>query len=397
VSETPRSRPDAWLAAVWGLIVRIALFVAVAYVLYRIRVVIIVVLMAVMLAFAVAPLVDWIRRSPLFRSLPRDWRRTAAAGVVFVLLAIGLVELVMLIVRPLRAEIELMVANWGEHQKTVSKWMTDARHWFEGLPPDIQQAVKNLKFDEMIRGFGEQVHHFLLRTLESGWYLVEMILIPVLAFSFLTESRPLKREFAITLPRHRLRDGLYVLQQTSRILQSYTIGQLILALIAGVVVWLLMTVMGMKYALAMAMVAAVTRVIPVIGPLLGGIPIVLICALQGTDKALVFLVAFTVMHLIESKVIMPRLIGYRIKLHPAVVIVVLLIGAEFFGMWGMFLAAPVAAVAKALFHYFVIRPRTGKPLLPPAPQAPPTAEAPQKEVQVGRPSIAGVGDHSRAH
>ena len=69
---------------------------------------------------------------------------------------------------------------------------------------------------------------------------------------------------------------------------------------------------------------------------------------------------------------------------------VLLIGAEFFGMWGMFLAAPVAAVVKALFHYFIIRPRTGKTLLPPA-------QIPQKEVQVGRPSIAGVGDHSRAH
>ena len=72
-------------------------------------------------------------------------------------------------------------------------------------------------------------------------FLVELVLIPVLAFSFLTESRPLKREFTSAIPRRRLRDGLYVLRQTGLILQSYAIGQLILALIAGAVVWLLLT------------------------------------------------------------------------------------------------------------------------------------------------------------
>jgi predicted PurR-regulated permease PerM len=109
--------------------------------------------------------------------------------------------------------------------------------------------------------------------------------------------------------------------------------------------------------------AATTRVIPVIGPILGGVPIIVLTALDDWRKAVVVLVLFTLMHLLESKVVMPRLIGYRIKLHPAVVIIVLLIGAEFFGMWGMFLAAPVA----------------------------------RKEIEVERPAVAGIGHHSGAH
>jgi predicted PurR-regulated permease PerM len=145
-----------------------------------------------------------------------------------------------------------------------------------------------------------------------------------------------------------------------------------------------------KYALAMAVVAAITRVIPVVGPMLGGIPIVLLCALQGWDKAVVVLIGFTIMHLVESKVIMPRIIGYRINLHPAVVIIVLLIGAEFFGMWGMFLAAPVAAVVKCLFYHFVVRPRRKVDPKPPSEQS-------HKEPAVERPAVAGVRGHSGAH
>lgn len=391
----PRSRPESWLSAVWTLILRVALAVAVGYVLWRLRVIIVVVALSAMLAFTVAPAVDWLCRSPLLRPLSRHVRRGLSATLVFTGLALALIWLVMLIVEPLKLEIQQLAENWSSYQVKLQEWMQGAQEYYNRLPPDIQEGLRGLEFGKMIAEAGAHVQHLVLRTLESGMLLVELILIPVLAFSFLTESRPLKREFAMAVPRARLRDGLYVLRQSGLILQSYAVGQLILALIAGVVVWLLMTVMGMKYALAMGVVAAVTRVIPVIGPLLGGIPIVALAAFQGLDKAAFILVAFTLMHLVESKVVMPRLIGYRIQLHPAVVIIVLLIGAEFFGMWGMFLAAPVAAVAKALFFYFVVRPRIGRRLPPPRPEHQKSTK--KKEVEVGLPSIAGVGDHSRAH
>lgn len=399
ISQVPQGRPERWLAAVWTLILRIAIAVAVGYVLWRLRVVIVVVLMAAMLAFTMAPVVDWLCRTPLLRPLPHHFRKSASTSLVFVVLAVALVQLVFLIVHPLEAEIRQFSNNWGEYQAKLQEGLLWAQKQFDSLPADVQLALRGLQFGNILGDAGKQIQHLLQHTAEGGMFIVELILIPVLAFSFLTESRPLKREFAVTLPRRHLRDGLYVLRQSGLILQSYAIGQLILALIAGGVVWVLMTLMRMEYALAMAVVAAVTRVIPVIGPLLGGIPIVALSAFQGLDKAAFILVAFTLMHLIESKVVMPRLIGYRIQLHPAVVIIVLLIGAEFFGMWGMFLAAPVAAVAKALFHYFVVRPRTGRRLFPPKPEPKQSSKQSRrkKEVEVGLPSIAGVGDHSRAH
>ena len=61
--------------------------------------------------------------------------------------------------------------------------------------------------------------------------------------------------------------------------------------------------------------------------------------------------------MVESKLLMPKFIGHRIHLHAAVVIIVLLIGAEFFGLLGMFLAAPLAAIGRILIAHYVLRPR----------------------------------------
>jgi predicted PurR-regulated permease PerM len=75
------------------------------------------------------------------------------------------------------------------------------------------------------------------------------------------------------------------------------------------------------------------------------------------------LVFFTLLHLIESKIIMPKFLGHRLHLHAAIIIIVLLIGGEFFGLMGMFLAAPLAALSRVLIHHYVILPRRRRPTL----------------------------------
>lgn len=359
-----RTRPDTWLATAWSLILRLALVAGVLYFAYRVRIIIVMVFLAVMLALTMAPIVDWLCRQRALRLIPRHSRRSLATAVLFLLMAAAFGELAILVVRPLVLEVRQIVTDWQIHQAHIQHTISRARVHYDTLPPEFRHSVqewlgKQGQSDLGARA-GEQLRQFGLRTLESGMFVVELILVPVLAFSFLTESRPLKRELAALLPRHRLRDGLYILNKTAFILESYAVGQLILALIAGGVVWLLLTLLGIKYALSLAVVAGITRVIPVIGPLLGGIPIVLFTLISaGWAHGLAVLVVFTIMHLAETKIVMPRIIGHRINLHPAVVIIVLLIGAEFFGMWGMFLAAPVAAVIKVLFHHFYVRPGKG--------------------------------------
>jgi predicted PurR-regulated permease PerM len=118
----------------------------------------------------------------------------------------------------------------------------------------------------------------------------------------------------------------------------------------------------MDYALILGIFAGITRAIPVIGPLLGGIPVVLLSFVYGAQNNnpmlwVWVLIFFTTLHLVESKFVMPKFLGHRLHLHAAVIIIALLIGGEFFGLMGMFLAAPVAALLRVLVMHYIILPR----------------------------------------
>src|SRR5439155_25122063 len=142
----------------------------------------------------------------------------------------------------------------------------------------------------------------------------------------------------------RARQARATLHATCEMLKSYVLGQSFLAAIAGIVVGTVLYSLHLNSALAMAVIAGITRVIPIVGPILGGIPIVLLATAQSWQMGISVLLFFTLLQLCESKILMPKLIGYQIRLHPAIIIIVLLIGSEFFGLIGMFLAVPIAAI-----------------------------------------------------
>jgi predicted PurR-regulated permease PerM len=112
----------------------------------------------------------------------------------------------------------------------------------------------------------------------------------------------------------------------------------------------------MPYILILSLFAGVTRAIPIIGPIISGLLIVLLGMAKSPWMGLYLLIFVAVLHFIESKFIMPMLIGDRMQLHPALILIVLLIGAQFFGITGMFLAAPVAAVLRVLIRFYIVKP-----------------------------------------
>ena len=378
-----RSLADQWLGAVWLLFVRLALVTGGVYVVYRVRWVIVWTLLAVLLACTLEPISTWVERRPRLRGMTRNTRKLIAVSAVFAALIGALSWLGVFILSPLSMELGELIRNTPRHLATLQERLELWRQDYLALPEQFRGWVESQDLPDLFTQATQHVSDMALSALESGFVIIELILIPVLAFYFLLDSRTLKRDFVGLLPRRRRRDSVRLLRDAARVLQSYAVGQLILAMLAGVIVWPMLALLGIPYALALAVLAAATRFIPVVGPLIGGVPIVLIALLQSTETGVIVLIAFTVMHLVESKVVMPRIIGYRVDLHPAVVIVVLLIGAEFFGLWGMFLAPPIAAVIKVLVRYLVVEPkraaarRRARAVAPPirAPQALPLSEA----------------------
>ena len=127
----------------------------------------------------------------------------------------------------------------------------------------------------------------------------------------------------------------------------------VLLMIAAIVVGVGLAALGVPYPVSLGVLAGLTRAIPIIGPIIGGIPIVLLALVtKGFGVAVGVLIFFSILNFVESKFIMPLLIGDSLSLHPVIIIVVLPIGEEFAGLLGMFFAAPVAALLRVILQRY---------------------------------------------
>jgi predicted PurR-regulated permease PerM len=356
-----QNRIETSIAVIWGVFVRLAAVAGILYFAYRVRFIAITVLISALLALAVAPVVDYLTNvAP--RRLSYSARRFLVTLLVFIaLIGLGILGNVYLLA-PVSREVTEAFANLDPTKGRIGEYMRELRRWYENLPPDLRSFLSPQSFSGVATRIVEAIRTMITTTLEWMSHVVELIVIPVLAFYFVLDSRPLKREFMYFVPKRRVREALILLREAAVILKSYAICQVILCAIAAVVVGVGLKIIGVHYALTLGIIAGITRAIPVIGPILGGIPIVLVCMVQSLATAVAVLIFFAALHFVESKIIMPKLLAYGMNLHPAIILIVLLVGSEFFGIIGMFLAAPITAILKCIYCFYVLSDRTCKSL-----------------------------------
>ena len=259
---------------------------------------------------------------------------------------------------PVKTGIATLTANWDNYMQVFNSESQDLRGFYmknvprtarEFIDSRVQRVVDDLGVPDSRRE-GQAAPR-------SPWswlgFIVELVLVPVLAFYFIYDGRGLKREVLNVMPPAYVRPLIRVFRETNAVMRQYVLSQVILCVVAGIVTYLIFVLTpalapARPYAVIVGLYAAGTRAIPVVGALIGGIPIVLLAAASAGDvtAGMWVAVAFSLMHLLESKLLYPMVVGQRMKMHPVLVVASLLIGFEFFGILGMFFAPPVAAIAR---------------------------------------------------
>ncbi|MDH7601713.1 MAG: AI-2E family transporter [Armatimonadota bacterium] len=362
---------DHIVAIVWRLAVRLALLAAVIVlavshgprILARLSSIFVSVIASIVLVYALMPSVDWLCRRGFvsLRMKPRN-RRLLATIVVFVGF-LGLVALcVYLFINPIQQELSDFSEKVGDYAGQLGELFRSVAQWYRTeVPESIKVLVGKLDYSKLTTGITNSIQRILKLLTSSVEYALELVLIPVLAFYFLLDYKSLTHELYALVPPQKRRRAMQIGHSVGEILESYVFGQLILCAIAGVLTGVVLALLRMPYVVVLALFAAITRAIPIIGPVLSGVPIILVGLIySGGSLALpIYLLCFVcVMHFVESKFILPKLMEHRLHLHPATIIIVLLIGAEFLGVIGMFLAAPVAAIIRELLRWYYVRPRS---------------------------------------
>ncbi len=403
-----------WLSESLRFSVRVGLVVASiagsAYALGRLRSVLATLLVSAVFAYIMRPMAAWLCRRkgmrdvhdaiasvfsgmaaavkaclvyPIVRLVRRGWtpparpagpvrvsaytHRVLATFYVLVLVFVAGYYSVRWTVNPFVQEIKQVADNWGTRNDAdlrlkATQGAKDFTDWYEAhvsqdVRDQIDAQLKQQQADDTLpRRVATWASGLVGQLGPISRYIVEIVLFPVLAFYFALDSRKIKHEFVGTLSRRRRREAMRIIHEFNGIMYSFVVGQAILCAIAGVVVGVGLAALGVKYSLTLGLLAGFTRAIPIVGPIIGGIPIIaLVLATKGLGVALAVLGFFTFLHFAESKFLMPYLIGDRMNLHPVVVIVVLLIGEEFGGLLGMFFAPPVAALIRVLVRRYWLR------------------------------------------
>ncbi|MEP0765774.1 MAG: AI-2E family transporter [Fimbriimonadia bacterium] len=360
-----------WFAPVWRAIWRIALIVLLLWFLWHTRSIIITLLLSATLGYFVWFGVEFLVRHEWW-GVPKTWmrfKRATACLLCYAVLGAFAWGASVQMSLPIREGITTLTHNWSNYMKILSDQTEEVQRFYHKNVPEQVREYISTSLGHVFEGWGAAAAGQGRRSQGgSPWlwltYLVELILVPFIAFFVIVDGRALKREVLQLLPPHTVRPVLRVARETDLVMRQYILSQFILCLIAGVVTYLIFAIglpRAHAYATIAGIYAGVTRVIPVVGSIIGGIPVILLAGLsQGSITDAVWVaVLFSTMHLAESKFLYPAIVGSRMAMHPVLVIVVLLVSFEFFGIVGMFFGPPVAAIARNVWLTSQARRRAG--------------------------------------
>ncbi|MFY0185977.1 AI-2E family transporter [Stenotrophomonas sp. PUT21] len=309
--------------------------------------------LALALAWLGDPLVDRIEATG----------RSRNTGVVLVFVAmILLITAALLILVPM---IERQIATLVAAIPQAQQWLMQIGiPWFEqktGL--EIMQWMDPDRLIEWVRSHWQQAGGFAKTFFgyvqRSGFtmvtWVVNILLLPILAFYFLRDWDKLVERVASMIPRNHVGTITNLARESDEVLGAFIRGQFLVMIALGVVYAAGLSLVGLKLGLLIGLVAGLISFIPYLGATTG-IVMAVVAALvqaQGFDLKLLILVGvvFTVGQLLESYVLTPRIVGDKIGLHPVAVIFAVMAGGQLFGFLGMLLALPVAAVSNVLLRY----------------------------------------------
>jgi len=306
--------------------------------LYLIRDILIMVFVAVIIAAAINGPVSWLQKNKVPRIL----------GVIFVFLVIFLLlaVIISLVFPPLASQIKQLAIHFpGFLEKiglSVQEWW--GRYRIEG---NLQTLLD--RFSEKLT----QATSSVLATIISIFGgLFSAVIVLVISFYLAVQEKGVKKFLVSLAPKEHQGYLSDLIERIQTKIGGWLRGQLLLMLIVGLLTYLGLSILGVKYALTLALVAGILEIVPYIGPILAAIPAVILVFFQSPLLALWVILLYIAIQQLENYLIVPQVMKKTVGLNPIFIIIVMLIGAKLAGILGVILSVPVAAALAEFFKDF---------------------------------------------
>ncbi|MDE4085798.1 AI-2E family transporter [Planococcus maritimus] len=298
---------------------------------------------------------------PIVKLLSKKMPRIVAILLIFILFIALIVGFSLWIGPLIFRQIQSLIENFPSIVRGVqnqsnrvlsSQWWSyiQEQDFLPALNPDTIAA----NFRNTLTGIGSNILSFT-GVLVSA--LTSLVVVPFVLFFLLKDGDKLPASFLKLLPQDSRAEGAKILHDMDENLSAYIQGQAIVSLFVGVLSYITYLVLGVDYAIVLALVATFTNVIPYLGPIIGAVPAIVVAFFQEPILALWVLIGITIVQQVESNFISPNIMGKKLAVHPVTIIFLLYIGGNLAGLIGMILVIPTYAVGKAIVQnlYRLIR------------------------------------------
>ena len=304
-------------------------------------------LIAVAVVYLLNPLVSALER----RGVPR----VAGAGIVYVLFLCIVALVVSLLVPVVTRQVTQVIDHFPDYLADGQAAIRRLAARF-GQEPDFRLDAEQVR-EWLSAGENRQaVTRYLtgLRSVTNSVIsgLIIIVLGPVMAFYLLVDLPRLRRGAMALVPPARRDEIRGLMDRIGQAVGGFFRGQLLVALFVGVASSIGLWAIGLPFWLLVGMVAGVFNLVPLVGPFIGGGLAVIIALISGEPiKAVWAALVLLAVQQIDNHLISPNVMGRTVQLHPVVVMLALLVGASFAGLFGMLVIVPLVAVAKIIFLF----------------------------------------------
>jgi predicted PurR-regulated permease PerM len=315
-----------------GIIFRTILIVLGIWLLYLIRGIIAILFVSLIIAAAIDPAVTWMTK----KKIPRSF----AVLIIFIILFLIIGLLISFLVPPIVSQFRGFVQDLPAHFEKLTQTFSGFDFYFQsqGISFDSKNFLNNLTND-----FSQSSGEIFSTTVGIFNGIISFIAILSLAFYLSVKEEGMGNFLSSIIPGEHQQ---YVVSLAERIrdkIGKWLQGQLFLMLVIFILDYIALSLLGIPYALFLAIFAGVLEVVPYIGPIISAVPGVLLGFLISPITGLMALAAYVIVQQFENHVIVPQIMKKAIGLNPVTVILALLIGAKLGGVLGAVLAVPLAA------------------------------------------------------
>jgi predicted PurR-regulated permease PerM len=306
------------------------------------------ILATVLIAIPLAMAADYLERFGVPRVLG------ALAGLLLALVVLGLT--VYLVIPPFVEDADEFVAAVPG---VVDDLEREAADLTGAEPQQVGDEVQGF-----LEGYTESPERFLGPLTSIGISVVAifgaLIFIVITAYYIAVRPEPLVNGILSLFPPARREHAREVMERLRKSWVGWMQGLVVDMFVTGVLLYAGLTIIGLDFAIFFAVFSALLVVVPYFGSIVGGIPPVLFAFTDSPEQALLTLIVYVLVQQIEGNVIIPLVMAQRIKLHPALIAIGVVVVGQLFGYIGLFVAVPIISMAVILGHELWVKPNEGR-------------------------------------